>query len=66
MSLSSASGKVLLSAAVMTVIAALSSVSIPSTKAYAVSVMAEYDDACNKYSRGSRRWKRCMRRNGLG
>jgi len=66
MSLSSALGKALLSAAVMSVIAALSSVSIPSTKAHAVSVMAEYDDACNRYKRGSRKWKRCMRRNGLG
>lgn len=66
MSLSSALGKVVLSAAAIGFVATISSVSISSHKAYAFTTTPQPSPAaqiCKRYKKGTRKWKRCIRRN---
>lgn len=63
MSHSSTLIKAMTSAAVMSLLATLSSVSIPSQRAHAFSTSPSPSEICRKYKKGTRKWKQCIRRN---
>ncbi len=66
MLLNSVLAKALLLAAASICIAILLGSSIPSQQGYQTRWMAEYNETCDRYKQGSRKWKRCQRRLGIG